>query len=78
MQDSNKQKLIVFSNDLQMNQAVYDFLLDVFLEGEVKQDVNISAASYLAVGKLKKGFQKIDSLANNDPNNTQRPGPIGL
>lgn len=73
-----KQKLIVFSNDRALNKAVYDFLLKEFLDVDIKQDVNMLASAYLAVDFLRKGFQKIDNLANNDPDNRERPGPVGL
>ncbi len=63
----NEEKLKQFVNDKVMKDAVYTYLLNEFLSDNVVKEVNVLAASRLAVDFLKQGFKRMERVINKKP-----------
>lgn len=72
---NNKEKLIQFVNDEAMSNAVYKTLIDTFLSDKIVQEVNVLAASRLAVKFLNEAWRE---LANYKINNDQTRSNVNV
>jgi len=66
MDKTKQEKIKRFLDDRIMSDAVYGVLLDTFLSEKVEQDVNILAASRLAVTFLKEGWKELERFKQDE------------
>ena len=66
MDKTRQEKIKRFLDDRIMSDAVYGVLLDTFLSEKVEQDVNILAASRLAVTFLKEGWKELERFKQDE------------
>lgn len=64
----DKNKIIKFLNDPGMSEAIYQSLLKSFLQERPNADVQVLAASRLAVDYLNRAWR---DLARNKPDDTE-------
>lgn len=63
MNQTDQRKLHNFANDMVMNTAVYNVLLSTFLK-PVKGDVQILAASRVAIDLLNEAWKEVEKFKN--------------
>ena len=73
-----QEKIRRFMHDEVMSNAVYEVLLNSFLEPKEGQDVNMLAASMIAVGRLKAGWRELEKLKLIAEGETNERKQIGL
>ena len=57
-----EEKIKRFMDDAVMNEAVYEVLLDSFLNEKIANDVHVLAASRLSVNFLKEGWKNLEKF----------------
>lgn len=72
MNDLEKERIRQFINDPVMSEAVRDFLLKNFLKKKTGADVNILAASTLAVYQLTDAWKELEALRDVQEKSTAR------
>lgn len=55
----DKERLKRFAYDVETNQVVFNFLMDYFMK-ETSKDVNMLAASFISIDKLKKAWEALE------------------
>lgn len=78
MDIAKREKVNRFLNDKVMSQTVYDILLESFLRKEKGSDVNMLAASMLAVYALEDAWKELQSLKNESVKEIKELSQIGL
>ncbi len=78
MNEHEKQKIQNFLNDKVMSQAVYNAIREEFLSDNIKNDVQVLAASRLAVGFLKEAFKRMERFKKEDKPEQESESNVGL
>jgi hypothetical protein len=77
--DKNKEeKIKYFMNDKVMNRAVYEVLLDSFLNEKIANDVQVLAASRLSVNFLKEAWKNLERFRNKKEEDVEVKVNVGV
>lgn len=78
MNDTQKQKLNRFLNDEVMSKSVYEVLLQSYLRPKERSDVNLLAASRLAIDLLQEGWKELAKYQVSDGDKSSSGLNVGL
>lgn len=78
MDNTEKEKIVRFLHDKLTSEAVRDFLLFSFLRPHPNADVQLLAASRLAIDLLQDGWKEMERLKVGGEEKQKSGGNVGL
>lgn len=72
------EKIKRFLSDKAMSESVKEVLLSSFLKSKGDRDVQLLAASMIAVEKLEEGFKELIRISRSDEDKPKETGQVGL
>lgn len=78
MTDTEKTKIVRFLNDESMSNAVHEVLLRSFLKPSALADVNMLAASRIAIDLLEDAWKELGKYKSQEKRDVQAGTNVGL
>jgi hypothetical protein len=78
MDTTRKEKINRFLNDVVMQQAVYDVLLDAFLKPKDRSDIHMLAGSRIAIDLLQEAWKDLQKVKNETQSEKKELKQVGL
>lgn len=72
MNETGKDKLKRFTNDIIMSEAVYEVLLQSFLKPKKSADVHEKAASFIAIEMLQSAWKELERYKQSENTTTEK------
>lgn len=78
MNDTQREKLRRFGNDVVMSEAVKNVVRDAFLKGKGQRDVQVLAAERLALDFLEDAWKELKRYADTENEQSNAIKQVGL